>query len=153
MRNWVVIPYEPQYAHETIRMWRESKEQAIGQKEIHDLDSHLYFLNHILADRFQIELAIVDGKVAGMIAYNEREVNQLYIHVDYQGMGIGQSLLENAKEQCSRRLTLSTFEVNEKARRFYERNGFEVIGRGCENEENLPDIQYEWTVPLHNEDT
>lgn len=153
MRNWVFIPYEPQYAHETIRMWRESKERAIGQKEIHDLDGHLYFLNHILADRFQIELAIVDGKVAGMIAYNEREVNQLYIHVDYQGMGIGQSLLEKAKVLCSGRLTLSTFEVNEKARRFYERNGFEVIGRGCENEENLPDIQYEWTVPLHNEGT
>ncbi|MGM9931891.1 GNAT family N-acetyltransferase [Pradoshia sp.] len=134
-------------------MWRESKERAIGQKEIHDLDSHLYFLNHILADRFQIELAIVDGKVAGMIAYNEREVNQLYIHVDYQGMGIGQSLLEKAKVLCSGRLTLSTFEVNEKARRFYERNGFEVIGRGCENEENLPDIQYEWTVPQHDKDT
>ena len=51
------------------------------------------------------------------------------------------------------RLTLSTFEVNEKARRFYERNGFEVIGGGCENEENLPDIQYEWTVPQHDKDT
>jgi hypothetical protein len=31
-----------------------------------------------------------------MIAYNEKEISQLYIHIDYQGMGIGQYLLESA---------------------------------------------------------
>ncbi len=46
-----------------------------------------------------------------------------------------------------RRLTLYTFEVNENAQRFYEKHGFKVIGKGHENEENLPDIQYEWISP------
>ncbi len=139
-----IIPYNSNYAEQTVKMWRDSKEQAIGQKEIHDFENHVYFLNNILPERFQIELALIDEEVVGMIAYNDREINQLYIHLKYQGFGIGRTLLDNAKAQSSGKLILYTFEVNEKAQRFYETNGFEIISRGHENEENLPDIQYEW---------
>ncbi|WP_325167517.1 GNAT family N-acetyltransferase [Lederbergia citri] len=140
----IVTKYDTQYAEQTVKMWRDSKEQAIGQKEIHSFDNHLYFLNHILTRDFQIYLALMDGKVVGMIAFNEKEISQLYIHIDYQGMGIGQTLLDRAKEQSSGRLTLFTFEVNVKAQRFYEKHGFKIISRGHINEENLPDIKYEW---------
>lgn len=139
-----ITPYNSKYAEQTVEMWRDSKEQAIGQKEIHDFENHVYFLNNILPERFQIELALIDEEVVGMIAYNDREINQLYIHLKYQGFGIGRTLLDKAKAQSSGKLILYTFEVNEKAQRFYETNGFEIISRGHENEENLPDIQYEW---------
>lgn len=72
-----VIPYIPNYAEQTVAMWRESKEKAIGQKEIHSFENHLY-----------------------------------------QRIGIGQRLLDKAKEQSS----------------------------GAE--ENLPDILYEWRSNL-----
>lgn len=143
-----VIPFDPNYAEQTVAMWRESKEKAIGQKDIHSFENHVYFLNHILPEQFQIEIALIGDQVAGMIAYNQTEISQLYIHNEYQGNGIGQRLLEKAKEQSSGRLTLYTFEVNKKAQRFYEKHGFKIIGRGYENEENLPDIQYEWTSNL-----
>ncbi|WP_349772239.1 GNAT family N-acetyltransferase [Lederbergia citrisecunda] len=140
----IITKYDPQYAEQTVRMWRDSKEQAIGQKEIHSFDNHIYFLNQILSEEFQIDLALMDGKVVGMIAFTKMEISQLYIHIDYQGMGIGQTLLDRAKAHSSGRITLFTFEVNEKAHRFYEKHGFKIIGRGYENEENLPDRQYEW---------
>ncbi|MEH7180507.1 GNAT family N-acetyltransferase [Neobacillus vireti] len=142
--KFIITPYIPSYAEQTVEMWRDSKERAIGQKEIHSIENHINFLNHILPEQFQIDLALIDDKVVGMIAYNEREISQLYIHIDYQGIGIGQALLNKVKEQSSGRLTLYTFEVNENAQRFYGKNGFKIIGRGHENEENLPDIQYEW---------
>ncbi|MCA1040031.1 GNAT family N-acetyltransferase [Bacillus infantis] len=139
-----MIPYQPHYASETVKMWRDSKEKAIGQKEIHSFEDHVYFLNNILAEQFRIELALVEGKVAGIIAYNDIEISQLYIHTDYQGIGIGTALLSRAKEQSSGRLNLYTFEINKNAQRFYEKHGFTIIGRGTVNEENLPDILYEW---------
>ncbi|MDQ1003012.1 ribosomal protein S18 acetylase RimI-like enzyme [Neobacillus niacini] len=141
-----IIPYHPIYADQTVEMWRNSKEQALGQKEIHSFDDHVDFLNQILAKQFQVELALMGDRVVGMIAYNEREISQLYIHIDYQGMRIGQTLLERAKEQSTGRLTLYTFEVNKKAQHFYEKHGFKMIGRGYENEEGLPDILYEWKL-------
>ncbi|MEH7238003.1 GNAT family N-acetyltransferase [Bacillus sp. JJ1562] len=143
-QKFFIAQYNPTFAEQTVEMWRDSKERAIGQKEIHSFENHVYFLNNILPEQFQIELALIDDKVVGMIAYNEREISQLYIHKDYQGIGIGQTLLDKVKKQSSGRLTLFTFEVNENAQRFYEKNGFEIIGRGHENEENIPDIQYEW---------
>ncbi|AZU62838.1 N-acetyltransferase [Neobacillus mesonae] len=139
-----IIQYNPKHAEETVMMWRESKEKAIGQKEIHSFENHLHFLNHVLSEQFQIDLVLVAEKVVGMIVYNDKEISQLYIHVDYQGRGIGQTLLDKAKAHSSGRLTLYTFDVNEKAQRFYEKNGFQIIARGHENEENLPDILYEW---------
>lgn len=140
----IIIQYSPKYAIQTVKMWRDSKEQAIDQKEIHSFENHIYFLNHILPEQFQIDLALMDEQVVGVIAYNEKEINQLYIHIDYQGIGIGRTLLDKVKAQSSGRLTLYTFEINENAQRFYEKHGFKIIGRGHENEENLPDIQYEW---------
>ncbi|MCP1493129.1 GNAT family N-acetyltransferase [Peribacillus frigoritolerans] len=140
----IITQYNPKYAEQTVKMWRDSKEQAIGQKEIHSFENHVYFLNNILPDKFQINLALIDDRVVGMIASNETEISQLYIHIDYQGIGIGQTLLDKVKAKSSGRLTLYTFEVNENAQRFYEKNGFIIIGSGHENEENLPDIQYEW---------
>ncbi|OZM58697.1 GNAT family N-acetyltransferase [Lottiidibacillus patelloidae] len=145
--KYIIMQYIPTHAEQTVEMWRNSKERAIGQKEIHSIENHINFLNHILFEQYQIELALIDEKVVGMIAYNEKEISQLYIHVDYQRIGIGQALLDRAKEKSSGRLTLYTFEVNRSAQQFYEKNGFQVIGRGHENEENLPDIQYEWISP------
>lgn len=139
-----IIQYNPKYAEQTVKMWRDSKERAIGQKEIHSFKNQIDFINQILPVQFQIEVALVSDKIVGMIAYNETEISQLYIHLDYQGIGIGQRLLDRAKEKSNGRLTLYTFEVNKKAQRFYEKHGFTIIGRGYENEENLPDIKYEW---------
>jgi ribosomal protein S18 acetylase RimI-like enzyme len=142
--EFMIIQYHPKYSRETVKMWRDSKEHAINQKEIHTFENHVYFINQILPEHFQINLAVINEKVVGMIAYNQTEISQLYIHVEHQGIGIGEALLNQAKKQSSGRLTLYTFEINKNAQRFYEKHGFTIIGRGTENEENLPDIQYEW---------
>ncbi|WP_307479555.1 GNAT family N-acetyltransferase [Cytobacillus purgationiresistens] len=140
----IICPYEASYANETVFMWRTSKEKAIGQKEIHSFESHIYFLNHILPENHKIFLALENDKVVGMIAFNMNEISQLYIHIDYQGRGVGQDLLNFCKRNSRGRLKLRTFEVNKAAQGFYKKNGFVEIGRGHGNEENLPDIEYEW---------
>ncbi|MDN4495265.1 GNAT family N-acetyltransferase [Ureibacillus aquaedulcis] len=139
-----VIPYSSQYAEQTVEMWRNSKEKAIGQKEIHSFDNHIDYLNQILYPQFRVELAVLNQQVVGMIAYNDHEISQLYIHVDYQGQGIGVTLLERAKIQSAGKLTLYTFDVNKNAQKFYEKHGFRIIGRSHDNEEGLLDILYEW---------
>ncbi len=141
-----IAAFQSKYAEQTVKMWRESKEQAIGQKEKHSFENHLYFLTNILPEQFQIEVALIGESVVGVVAYNETEISQLYVHVEYQGRGIGQILLDRVKDRSTGKLTLYTFEVNKQAQRFYEKNGFKIIGRGHENEENLPDILFEWSI-------
>jgi GNAT superfamily N-acetyltransferase len=51
-----------------------------------------------------------------------------------------------AKEQRPAGLELWTFQVNESARRFYERHGFTEVEHtdGAGNEEREPDVRYAW---------
>ena len=141
-----LITYDSKYAVDAVAMWRDSKERALGVREIHSFESHVDFLNQILNEENTVYLAIRRNResVVGLMATDGVYINQLYIHIDYQRMGIGERFLRLAKTESSGRLRLRTFDINSGARTFYEKHGFEIIGHGCDNEENLPDILYEW---------
>lgn len=85
-------------------------------------------------------------RVLGFATVEPGWLEQLYVDPEYLGEGIGRQLLDRAKERQPDGLQLWTFQVNERARRFYERNGFTVVRFGDEanNEERQPDVQYEW---------
>jgi GNAT superfamily N-acetyltransferase len=87
-----------------------------------------------------------DGVVVAMMVVAPDDLDQLYVRPDRLGEGIGRRLLDLAKDQSPAGLSLYTFQVNERARRFYERNGFtaEWFGDGEANEEGQPDVRYVW---------
>lgn len=136
--------YSSLHANEAVKMWRNSKESAIGQKEKHTFESHVHFLDQVLPKEYQVHLAFKGEELVGLVVFNADELNQLYVSNEHQGQGIGRQLLDFAKNYSGGSLFLYTFEVNENAQRFYEKQGFVEVGRGYENEENLPDIKYEW---------
>ena len=149
MSNFVnieLVEYEGRYAEAAVRMWRDSKERAIGVKERYSFEDHLEFLTEILVKDNAVYLALIQNndKVVGLMATDNEFVNQLYIHNDYQRIGIGSRLLALAKANSCGNLRLFTFEVNRGAQAFYEKHGFRIIEHGSDNEEGLPDILYEW---------
>jgi len=144
MKEISIIPYDVKYCDETVIMKRDSKEKAISQKDMHSFSESKNFLNNILAKNYKTYIALLDNKVTGIIAFNETEVNQLYIHNEFQRIGIGKKLLDIAKTNSTGVLSLYTFDINKNAQMFYEKNGFKIIGRNYENEEKLSDIKYEW---------
>jgi GNAT superfamily N-acetyltransferase len=95
-------------------------------------------------------VAVADGSVVGMLAVSSgtdcRWIDQLYLLPEWVGGGIGSRLLDLALRELPPPVRLYTFQCNERARRFYERRGFEAIafGDGSGNEERCPDILYEW---------
>jgi GNAT superfamily N-acetyltransferase len=84
-------------------------------------------------------------RVVGFMTLAPGWLEQLYVDPKRLGEGIGRMLLDLAKE-LQPNLLLWTFQVNDRARRFYERNGFTVVRFGDEsnNEEHQPDVQYIW---------
>jgi ribosomal protein S18 acetylase RimI-like enzyme len=144
-----LIEYDDAYARDAVAMWRASKEKALGVKDIHSFDDDLDFLRNRLVHGNKVYLAIHEptGTVAGIMAIDGAELNQLYVHVDYQRIGIGTRFLALAKSLSPSKLKLYTFEINADAQAFYKKHGFMITGRGHQNEENLPDIRYEWTEP------
>lgn len=141
----IVIDYNNHYALATVQMWRASMEQALGITDHHTWQEQLDYLER-LAQTNSVRLAVdqATNQVVGIMAVEGAELNQLYIHTEYQGRGIGTQLLDLAKALSPGQLYLYTFEVNKKAQRFYEQHGFIIIGRGVEQESGMADIRYQW---------
>ncbi len=101
------------------------------------------FAREIADPAFRFQLAMVDGQAAGFAKVAPlglpgwspaatRELRQLYVLDRFTGTGVGPALMEwvvaDAKAGGARHLQLSVFTDNPRARRFYEKRGFEVIG-------------------------
>jgi GNAT superfamily N-acetyltransferase len=100
----------------------------------------------VIADQ-ETWVAEQDARVVGLLVVAPGWIEQLYVAPDHLGEGIGRALLDHAKARSPNGLSLYTFQVNARARRFYERNGFtaEWFGDGSANEEGQPDVRYVWT--------
>lgn len=85
-----------------------------------------------------------DAAPLGFLFERDCHIGALYIDRRARGRHLGKRLLDRIKDACDR-IDLWTFEANEGARRFYEREGFRVIERtGGDNDEGLPDLRMAW---------
>lgn len=98
-----------------------------------------------LADpAFAVRVAEVDGTPAGYIKIGPVKlaidgksasilVDQLYVRAEHHGTGIARELMDWGIDEARRRgaeaLYLTVFIDNHRARRFYDRYGFEDVGR------------------------
>jgi GNAT superfamily N-acetyltransferase len=76
---------------------------------------------------------IVDSIEPGIKAEKPIELNRLYSQQRFLGQGVGQTLMEAcfefAKEKGHDTMWLGVWEYNPRAQRFYEKNGFELVGK------------------------
>jgi len=114
---------------------------------IHTFEETVRFFGDFVIPNQVVLVAEVDDGVAGFIAIEGAYVEHLYIAPAHQGIGIGDTLLNRAKELRPDGLMLWTFERNDRARRFYEKRGFIAVEftDGSRNEERTPEVRYRWT--------
>ncbi len=76
---------------------------------------------------------IIDNTEAGITSERPIELSRLYSHQKHLGQGVGQSLmdacLDRARAEGRDVMWLGVWEYNPRAQRFYEKNGFSVVGR------------------------
>jgi len=69
----------------------------------------------------------------GITAEKPVELNRLYSHQRFLGEGVGQRLMDEcfarAREAGCDAMWLGVWEYNPRAQRFYEKNGFRVVGQ------------------------
>jgi GNAT superfamily N-acetyltransferase len=108
--------------------------------ENHDTD---VWAKELADPAFAVRVAELDGKMVGYaklgpphLPFEPRgeaaELRQLYVLEEMKGQGIAQALIEwiidRARERRADHLYLSVFTENHRARRFYEKYGFEPEG-------------------------
>jgi GNAT superfamily N-acetyltransferase/chorismate mutase len=95
---------------------------------------------------YDVWLATVGAQVAGYARWTTTWLDDLYVHPDHQGGGVGTALFETVAAHRPEGFCLWVFVSNEPARAFYRRHGcLELeLTDGSGNEEQAPDIRVAW---------
>lgn len=75
---------------------------------------------------------------------NSGYLDQLCVAPGERGSGLASALLNEAKRRSAGVVDLDVNEGNTRARRFYEREGFWIIGRGVSANSGLPTLKMRW---------
>jgi putative acetyltransferase len=86
------------------------------------------------------------GKPAGFAAIDAKSgyLDQLCGTPAEGGSGLASALVDEAKRRSPRVIELEVNEMNPRAQRFYEREGFSVVGRGFNPQSGLPTLKMRW---------
>lgn len=96
--------------------------------------------------RWSLFAGEVNGEIAGMLALlpGEHRLDQIFVAPKAKGTGLGLALLNHAKLLMPAQIILTTHETNHRARAFYEREGFLLVGRADDPEHRRVRLTYEW---------
>jgi len=113
---------------------------------VHTLEETVRFFAEFVIPHQTVLVVELEEGVVGFIAIEGEWIEHLYIVPAQQKIGIGDALLQMAKDLRPDGLVLWTFEGNHRARAFYERRGFVAVEftDGARNEERTPDVRYQW---------
>jgi len=95
-------------------------------------DKNIFLIAEIGDDAAGYSKIIIDNIEPGITAEHPIELSRLYAHQKHLGQGVGQSLMdasvERARVEDRDVMWLGVWEYNPRAQRFYEKNGFRVVG-------------------------
>lgn len=85
-----------------------------------------------------------EGRVVGFCVRENDNITGFYVQSDMRSIGIGKALLNLAKSDRDW-ITVWVYEMNEKARAFYRREGLQNIGREKDEHSHLMYVEMRWT--------
>ncbi|MGH6918401.1 MAG: GNAT family N-acetyltransferase [Geminicoccaceae bacterium] len=99
-----------------------------------------------LLPKAEVWVAELAGRPVGYLALVDDILDHLYVGPEHQNRGVGSLLLAKAKALRPGGLRLYAFQRNRHARAFYEARGFAPVefSDGASNDEQEPDVLYEW---------
>jgi ribosomal protein S18 acetylase RimI-like enzyme len=129
---WDAFAHHPKNAPDDLNHYmRQAFNVEQTTKELGEVNS-LFLIAEIEGEPAGYAKIIIGNSEEGITATNPIELNRLYSHQQFLGKGIGQALmdacLEHARVEGHDVMWLGVWEYNPRAQRFYEKNGFQVVG-------------------------
>ena len=108
-------------------------------------DLHARVPINVAAD-WDLFVGDIGGEITGMLALKPatNQLDQLFLHPDFQRRGFGRQLLDFAKARSPNGLWLRTAEKNTRAIAFYEAADFVFERREPRPEYDRHDVYYRW---------
>ena len=148
MREPLIRPYKSDDFEAVTNLWRGAREQAFPdfqRRKGHTFEEDQAYFRDVILIENDVWVLEVDGVPVAFMAIAGDFIDQLYVHPDYQRIGLGGSLLAHARTLSPEHLWLYTLQFNTNGRAFYEKNGFRIVKFGTSPApESEPDVEYHW---------
>jgi diamine N-acetyltransferase len=129
---WDAFAHHPKNAPDDLNHYMR---QAFNQEQIAAelVDAkNIFLIAEIDGEAAGYSKIILDNIELGITAEKPVELSRLYAHQKHLGQGVGQRLMEACFERARAEdrdvMWLGVWEYNPRAQRFYEKNGFRVVG-------------------------
>jgi GNAT superfamily N-acetyltransferase len=111
--------------------------------DLHTPQEDLDFFGSRVLPTSQVWVSLSDQTVTGFAAVKGDWLDHLYVDPNAQDRGFGSQLLLASTADMAF-VQLWTFQINARARAFYERHGFKPteFTNGANNDEREPDVRY-----------
>jgi GNAT superfamily N-acetyltransferase len=127
MQETFIRPALPHEYDEVARVWMESwVSTGLGEASNFLLANLRARVRHEIEGGWSLYVVEDNGAFAAMLALHlpDKYLDQLFVAPEYQGKGVGRQLLAFTREQLPEEIWLRCVRENEKAWRWYEREGF-----------------------------
>jgi ribosomal protein S18 acetylase RimI-like enzyme len=129
---WDAFAHHPKNAPDDLNHYmRQAFNQEQITAELAD-GKNIFLIAEIDGEAAGYSKIIIDNIEPGITAERPVELSRLYSHQRHLGQGVGQSLMDAClkRAQAENRdvMWLGVWEYNPRAQRFYEKNGFRVVG-------------------------
>jgi ribosomal protein S18 acetylase RimI-like enzyme len=129
---WDAFAHHPKNAPDDLNHYmRQAFNQEQITAELADA-KNIFLIAEIGGEAAGYSKIIVDNIEPGITAERPIELSRLYSHQKHLGQGVGQTLMdacfERARAEDRDVMWLGVWEYNPRAQRFYEKNGFRVVG-------------------------
>jgi ribosomal protein S18 acetylase RimI-like enzyme len=130
---WDAFAHHPKNAPDDLAQYMRqafSLEQIAA--ELEDV-KNIFLIAEIDGEAAGYSKIVIDLVEPGITAERPVELNRLYSHQKHLGEGVGQTLMDACFERAIKEdrdvMWLGVWEFNPRAQRFYEKNGFRVVGK------------------------
>lgn len=130
---WDAFAHHPKNAPDDLNHYMR---QAFNVEQITaelDEERNVFLIAELEGEAAGYAKIVLDNVEPGITAERPVELSRLYSHQKHLGQGIGQALMdacfERARGEGRDVMWLGVWEYNPRAQRFYEKNGFRVVGK------------------------
>lgn len=133
---------------EAARIWLDSNIEA------HSFISETYWRGNfkIVKEMFldtEVYVSEKAGEIQGFIGMMDDYIAGIFVKCEARSRGVGKELLDYVKERKSH-LTLSVYQKNEKAFRFYQRENFVIEAEAVDENTGEKEYKMVWEAALHS---
>lgn len=107
-------------------------------------ESHLDYMRKVLPQA-EVWVYCIDKQIVAFLGLDSNYIAGLFVTEEFQSQGIGHALLDHAKSLYDV-LSLCVYEKNQRAVKFYTREGFEVKDYHIDNPTDETEIAMQWSI-------